>query len=736
MQVKKQTFVIAALTVSVASAMADWIEGSYLHQNIIFPATGKPLDMLALNNVGDVVGVTKNPQGTRFVSYRRLHDANSQSMSGYVGRDMTFVKCLNDRHDAAGYDTAAMGRDERAFYCYNGLMVRYLPLGYTARPTAMNNNRRIVGHRIIGNERVGLDWIWDASTQTYNVYTMRLGTMTVPNDIDNYNRIVGTYHRSGQNPKGFIYDPHHINGAQYIDLEAYKDWQNQAIPCGANAISDNGWIAGNGLDPTGRQRAILWDYTTGEWKDIGSGSATDVNRYGIVIGEDQGKAWIWHRTLGRAWITDLMPASSRVPVSRAHKINERNELIVTASFGGGDRQILLSPPALVQGVVLEGSKIKVRTRRDFPPDWLDQTNIRFRITTPEGEIVRTIGGVDNVGPNADVTDTSPEVFDLTELQIPKFKTDVVIKVQVEALRREKTVGYPDAFEKPVLLPVMLVPGIDPTTPNPPSGDGLWPDLERFLMLQSVEKLIDKGYVRGAASSGYTMTGGYRTLYNLIYDRNNAEFSEGSRDMYIQWNAIKPRVHAAKFKIVAHSKGTLVSRYFTFRYSNDVDTLVMANGPHSGSMAAMASTVVYNQSNLWPIYAWYGMPGVGYTTPAGMGNPSLTALAQEVLPLGPKLGIYYANHLPTLRSVRLRWIRVGSVGTFVQIPELGWGDAIVPDFSQRGETINLNTGQIAPLKAFQLNVPTIEPPISYWHSPFIQSPPFMRSLLDKYLVDVD
>lgn len=735
MQTTRQTIIVLALASSVSSAMAAWMEGSYIHQNLVLPATGRPLDMVALNDRGDTVGFAKNPQNTKVVSYRRLYNEDSRFLAGYAGRDMTIVKCLNERYDAAGFDTAAQGRDERAFYCFNGLTVKYLPLGATARPTAMNNNRRIVGHRLLNNERIGIDWIWDTKTQTYAAYKIRLGTYTVPMDIDNNDRIVGTYTMPGQNGKGFIYDPNRKGGPQYIALEAYRDWRNDAIPCGANAISDNGWIAGYGMDPTGKPRAILWDYDAEKWEDIGSGTAVDVNRHGVVIGEDSGKAWIWRRNMGRAWIKDLMPASARYDIYRALKINERNELLVVARTPTGDRQILLSPPALVQDVVMEGSKLKVSTKRDFPPDWLDQTNLRFRITTAEGEIVRTVGGVDNVGPNGDVTDKGFEVFDLAALQIPKFKDDTVIKVQVEALRRETAIGIADVYKKPVLLPVMLVPGIDPTSTSPPVGDGLWPDLERFIQLESVEKLIDKGFVRGARSSGYTMSGGYRTLYNLTYDRNNAEFSEGSRDMFIQWNAIKPKLHAARFKIVAHSKGTLVSRYYTFRYSDEVATLVMANGPHSGSMAAFGSSVVYKQSNLWPIYAWRYFPGRGYITPIGTGNPSLISLAQEVLPLGPKLAIYYANHRPTLRSVSFTPMRVGPV-PYLEVPEFAWGDAIVPDFSQRGEIIDLNTGQRAPLKAFGLNIPTIEPPIDYWHSPFIQSPPFMRSLMDNYLVEVD
>lgn len=704
--------------------MAAWMEGSYIHQNLVLPATSGKLEMSTLNDNGDAVGFTKNPQNTAFVSYRRNYNEDSRFMRGYVGRYMTFVKCINERSDAAGYDAATMGRDERAFYCYNGVTVKYLPLGQGARPTSMNNSRRIVGHKLLNNERVGIDWIWNDETRTYSAYTIRLGTFTMPNDIDNNDRIVGTYSKPGQNAKGFVYDPNRKGGPQYIALEAYRDWRNEAIPCGANAISDNGWIAGYGMDPTGKPRAILWDYDAGKWEDIGSGTALDVNRHGVVVGEDQGKGWIWHRNMGRAWIKDLMPATARLEVLRGVKINERNELIVLAKIQGTDRQVLLSPPAIVQDVVMEGSKLKVSTKRDFPPDWLDQTNLRFRITTPEGEIVRTVGGVDNVGANGDVTDKDFEVFDLAALQIPKFKDDVVIKVQVEALRRETSVGIADVYKKPVLLPVMLVPGIDPTSTNPPVGDGLWPDLERFLIFQSIDKLIERGFVRGARSSGYSMTGGYRTLYNLTYDRNNAEFSEGSRDMFIQWNSIKPKLHASRFKIVAHSKGTLVSRYFTFRYSDEVATLVMANGPHSGSMASFGSSIVYKQSNLWPIYGWRYFPGRGYITPIGTGNPSLTALAQEVLPLGPRLGIYYANHRPTLRSMSF------------ELPEFGWGDAIVPDFSQRGEIVDLNTRRTAPLKAFQLNVPTIEPPIDYWHSPFIQSPPFMRSLMDNYLVEVD
>lgn len=732
MRNRKRTLVVLAVAASYTTAMADWMEGSYMHQNFVLPATGKSLDINALNDCGDAVGFTRNPQGTHIVSYKRYYNSTNANMIGYVGRDFTLVKCINDRSDAAGFDTLSNGGDERAFYCYNGVTVRYLPLGVGARPLAINNNRRIVGSRILGRERVGIDWRWNDTTKQYAAYTIRLGQDTIANDIDNNDRIVGAYTKAGQNTKGFVYDPKRNGGPMYIALEAYKDWRNEATPCSANAISDNGWIAGGGLDPTGKQRAILWDYDRESWVDIGGGTAKDVNRHGVVVGDDQGKAWIWSKRLGRAWISDLMPARSRLVLTRALKINERNELIVVAVINGQERQVLLSPPAVVQDVLIEGSKVKVRTKQDFPPDWIDQTNLRFRITTPEGEVVRTVGGVDNAGPNGDMTDTAMEVFDLAALQIPKFKNDGIIKVQVEALRRETPVGLADTLRKPVLLPVMLVPGIDPTSVNPPSGDGLWPELERFIILQSVDKLIRLGYVRNAMESGYTMAGNSRTLYNLSYDRNNAEFDEGGRDIAILWGLIKARTHAARFKIVAHSKGTLISRYFTFRHADEVATLVMANGPHAGSMAAMLSSILYKQSNLWPIYAWSKLPYGGYMLPAGMGNPSLTTLANEVVPLGPKLAIYYANHRPTMRSVRY-----GFLSRFAApIPEFGWGDAIVPAFSQRGETINLNTGQAAPLNAFSLNVPTIEPPIDYWHSPFIQSPPFMRSLMDNYLVEVD
>lgn len=304
---------------------------------------------------------------------------------------------------------------------------------------------------------------------------------------------------------------------------------------------------------------------------------------------------------------------------------------------------------------------------------------------------------------------------------------------------EATVGkgtraiWTDRVTKPVMLPVVLIPGIDPTSPGAAGGDGTWPSLEAFLAKESRAKLCRTSPVTGD-SSGYSMDpNGYRTIYTLAFDRNNDPFAAAAANLNTLWiNQIQPNTWADRFKIVAHSKGGLVGRYYTKRFAQRVERLIMVQSPHAGSLfPIVVPNLAYSYTNLYPVWNWASVNGGAWQVYPGYFNAELTALNSEVLPAGPIYVIYYAKDFKTWHAMRY----VGIPGQFTQIPTFGDGDRIVPEFSQRGFTVDWNvSSNWVQLPAF-VGVPlTVETPLTNWHSASMESREFMWNLMQRHLAN--
>ncbi len=289
-------------------------------------------------------------------------------------------------------------------------------------------------------------------------------------------------------------------------------------------------------------------------------------------------------------------------------------------------------------------------------------------------------------------------INLEQRGVPRFATNKKLTITARLTPADRSSARTHSHDMVILLPVVLVPGIDFSDPGAYGGEGTWPELEVFLREQSEALVLSQG----PSGEGYMLDGdvargwtNYPTLYTLQYDRNNASLVEGADRLKVLIAEIKDKTYAAKVHIVAHSKGGLVSRWYVVDnpLPLSVNRLMLCTVPNVGSVwavvggptglvdpAGLFPPFPYDYTNLYPLWPWVrDDEREPFISPP---NLELAALNDRRLPSGITYTIFYSGNWPTPVS----FTRSPSVaGTEIGLAP---GDFIVPAFSQLGEIVRL------------------------------------------------
>ncbi len=335
----------------------------------------------------------------------------------------------------------------------------------------------------------------------------------------------------------------------------------------------------------------------------------------------------------------------------------------------------------------------------------------------------------------------PFFIDLAKDGVPRFKSNQEFSVTATANEAGavKTVNEYAA----ILLPVVLVPGIDPFQSKPQGGDGTFPLMESYLMQHSQAQL-DAFDILG---DGYSNVFPYRTLYTLSYDRNNASLAQGRQALSDLWDSIKTFTYADSVSLVAHSKGGLVARLFVVSQPLAVNRLFMCTTPNLGSVWAKLDTFSSaNWSDLYPTYKWTRR---NILSPYLTGpNDELNYLNKQVLPPYTLYTILYSKILPTPTTYTQTDIFLYPPSFLPSIPakilkpiisfvlRLNWtdGDGIVPVFSQLGNNYDPDKPLTTRIPAF-VGVPLDAQEIDHTHSEYFENEDVQYAILSRLLSDL-
>ena len=129
----------------------------------------------------------------------------------------------------------------------------------------------------------------------------------------------------------------------------------------------------------------------------------------------------------------------------------------------------------------------------------------------------------------------------------------------------------------VLLPTIIVPGINPENSRDMGGNGTFVQLESYLtnaILPGTSGVVGDGYRTKASYPQYP------TLETLSYDRNRDSFAEGAFVLRNLVNQMLSSTWASRVNIVTHSKGGLVLRsYLMSTVAPPVHEAIFCQTPH-------------------------------------------------------------------------------------------------------------------------------------------------------------
>ena len=271
-------------------------------------------------------------------------------------------------------------------------------------------------------------------------------------------------------------------------------------------------------------------------------------------------------------------------------------------------------------------------------------------------------------------------IDLAIHDVPRFTENMNFQVTAS------TDGMSDTKMITALLPVVLVPGIDPIS-HGQGGDESFPALEKFLVEQTDACTRGYGYQKNLPGTCYP------TIHTLAYDRTNASFVAAADRLGGLIEGIRSLTYADKVNLVTHSKGGLVARYYlTHGGENRVNTFIATVPPNTGSVAAtggMNNPLGNDLRNLYPLWAWFRQtPRQKYIA---IPNLELQNLNKIALPEIDRLGnlihyaIFYTDAYATAGTNTLFPYANQSIDVL--------GDRIVPKFSMLGYIPDFNSSTI-------------------------------------------
>lgn len=279
-------------------------------------------------------------------------------------------------------------------------------------------------------------------------------------------------------------------------------------------------------------------------------------------------------------------------------------------------------------------------------------------------------------------------FNLPNLGVGKFQKNA--HVQLHAHIYNNGIGGLDRYVNDYIpIPIVCVPGIDPFHAETRGGDGTWPKLEKYLNDATSKWTYPYVTPTGSDTLNY-----YPTVYNVQYWRNFASFAQGAGALASTIYTALTNTYSAKVQVVAHSKGTLVTRQLLEgatkgQYASEIREAILCVGPHVGSTFAEApgalgfaipSFAELRYENLFPLYPWYQTsPNGQWQRDLPLNQELITLNTRQHLAAGPKYYLFYTREHATVTGFDIAW---DSAGGRIMSPVGTPGDGIVPEFSQR------------------------------------------------------
>jgi probable HAF family extracellular repeat protein len=323
-----------------------------------------------INASGMAVGFSMTPQGARGFAWSRT--GGMQNLGVLRNDPSSFALGLTDSGRVVGY--SGSGAMRTAFsWTQSGGMVDLGTFGSDAISLGLGAND--------AGQSVGLSG-FDSGTKRAFLHTgsgmTDLGFVPGRNssyarDVNGLGSVVG--HSVGSDSLAFLWRPS-------VGMTVLPHLLGGTTSA-AQAINENGAIAGWATDALGKKRAVVWQTGSGGGPitvDGGSGSgsgavlegaeALDVNNLGQVVGygllENQERAFFYDPVLGARRLDQVIGQSAAGwTFVRAQGINDSGEIVGYGLFNGQTHAFVASPvPEPATGlVILAGTLALARRRR-------------------------------------------------------------------------------------------------------------------------------------------------------------------------------------------------------------------------------------------------------------------------------------------------------------------------------------------------------------------------------------
>jgi probable HAF family extracellular repeat protein len=180
---------------------------------------------------------------------------------GTLGGLSSYANSINNKRQIVGWSGTSQGNNHATLFDPSGggnnIDLGTLAGGYQSEGRSINDNGQIVGWS--NSYTGGVDWfatLFDPSGGGNNIYLGTLGGQwSWAYSINNKGQIVGYALNSNWESWATLFDP--TGGGNNIDLNTLIDpvygWTLQY----AYSINDQGWIVGQGINPSGDSHAFL-----------------------------------------------------------------------------------------------------------------------------------------------------------------------------------------------------------------------------------------------------------------------------------------------------------------------------------------------------------------------------------------------------------------------------------------------------------------------------------------------
>lgn len=289
---------------------------------------GNYSEAFAINNMGQVVGISEATEGTRAFLWQNGEMTNLDVLM--PSHEYSIAHDINDNGDIVGQSAS------RAFLYSGGIMtdIGTLGGGYGIAD-GINNSGDIVG---ISNNINGFTHAFRLSNGTMIDLDSETSNYSRGYDINNSGQITGIV-----NNRGFIWE----NG-QMSDLGDLFGGAGDTTPF---AINDLGQIVGYSILPNSTEmQPFFWQDGVMTSIDIlsSSGYARDINNLGEVVGKDGDVPFIWDSIGGMRNLNDLLDSSGEDwLLSHAFGVNDSGQIVGFGSNPDGDTHAYLLTPTVV-----------------------------------------------------------------------------------------------------------------------------------------------------------------------------------------------------------------------------------------------------------------------------------------------------------------------------------------------------------------------------------------------------